>query len=320
MFDLVKLDVQGWELEILLGLDETLRRSPAVRIVAEFWPGALRERGRDPAEVLRRYLELGYALRAVIHGEPAELALRRDCGVCDSGGPDGQVNLLLEPVDPWAEMARHQSSGTRRDRALSFCDPDVTQADSVSVQPEADSRRYGPVAGHIVGERSVWMAPLFVIVAELALIGWLIRNSYYTADDWIMFSVAKSNGLSWRTLGFNLYNHFAPVEWLLHLFIQDVAPLDYGPGMAIILALCAGMLFALWWTLNVLEAPRPVVLGGIIVIGTSPFLVELGAPVRTGRLHPAVRNGNGARGSGFFLARWSSTAGATMPHRRVGGA
>ena len=118
------------------------------------------------------------------------------------------------------------------------------------------------------------MAPLFVIAAELALIGWLIRNSYYAADDWIMFSVVKSYGFSWRTLSFNLYNHFAPVEWLLHLFVQDVSPLDYGPGLAIILVLCAGMLLALWWTLSVLEAPRPVVLGGIIVIGTSPFLVN----------------------------------------------
>jgi hypothetical protein len=118
------------------------------------------------------------------------------------------------------------------------------------------------------------MTPFFVILAELVLIGWLIRNSFYAADDWVMFSVAKSNGLSWRTLGFNLYNHFAPVEWLLHLFVQDLAPLDYGAGVAIILALCAGMLFALWWTLTVLEAPRSVVLGGIIVIGTSPFLVN----------------------------------------------
>ena len=95
VFDLVKLDVQGWELEILLGLDETLRRSPAVRIVVEFWPGALRERDRDPAEVLHRYVEMGYSLRAVIHGEPAELTLEEIVRVCDSGGPDGQVNLLL---------------------------------------------------------------------------------------------------------------------------------------------------------------------------------------------------------------------------------
>jgi len=95
VFDLVKLDVQGWELEILLGLNETLRRSSAVRIVAEFWPAPLRERGREPAEVLHRYLEMGYALRAVIHGEPAELTLDEIVRVCDSGGPDGQVNLLL---------------------------------------------------------------------------------------------------------------------------------------------------------------------------------------------------------------------------------
>lgn len=95
VFDVVKLDVQGWELEILLGLDGTLRRSPAVRIVAEFWPGVLRERGREPGEVLRRYLDMGYALRAVIHGDPAELSLDEIVRVCDSGGADGQVNLLL---------------------------------------------------------------------------------------------------------------------------------------------------------------------------------------------------------------------------------
>ena len=95
VFDVVKLDVQGWELEILLGLDGVLRGSPAVRIVVEFWPGALRERGRDPAEVLNRYVEMGYGLRTVLHGDPADIPLDEIMRVCDSGGSDGQVNLLL---------------------------------------------------------------------------------------------------------------------------------------------------------------------------------------------------------------------------------
>ena len=89
------VDVQGWELEILLGLDGVLRGSPAVRIVVEFWPGALRERGREPAEVLNRYVEMGYGLRTVLHGDPADIPLDEIVRVCDSGGPDGQVNLLL---------------------------------------------------------------------------------------------------------------------------------------------------------------------------------------------------------------------------------
>ena len=148
----------------------------------------------------------------------------------------------------------------------------MTQTATRETEPVTDRRR--PSAGHIRGVRRPWLAPLLVIAAELALIGWLIRDSYYASDDWIMFSIAKSHGLSWTTLGFNLYNHFAPVEWLLHVFVQDVAPLDYGAGMAIILALCAGMLLALWWTLQQLEAPRVVVVGGIVLVGTSPFLVN----------------------------------------------
>jgi hypothetical protein len=150
----------------------------------------------------------------------------------------------------------------------------VTQAGTVAIQPDANRHEDRPVVEHLRGERSGWMTPAFIIVAELTLIAWLIRNSYYAADDWIMFSIAKSSGLTWRTLSFNLYNHFAPIEWLLHVLVQDVAPLNYRAGMAIILALCAGMLLALWWTLHVLEAPRAVVLGGIVLIGTSPFLVN----------------------------------------------
>jgi FkbM family methyltransferase len=94
-FDLVKIDTQGWEFEILIGLDGTLRRSPGVRIVAEFCPQILKDRGRDPLEVLTRYRELGYEVRAVVHGEPADLANTEITQVCASGGREGAVNLLL---------------------------------------------------------------------------------------------------------------------------------------------------------------------------------------------------------------------------------
>ena len=94
-FDLVKIDTQGWEFEILLGIDLTLRRSPGVRVVAEFCPQILKDRGRDPLEVLARYREFGYALRTLVHGEPADLIDTEIMQVCLSGGRDGQVNLLL---------------------------------------------------------------------------------------------------------------------------------------------------------------------------------------------------------------------------------
>jgi FkbM family methyltransferase len=94
-FDLVKIDTQGWEFEILLGIDLTLRRSPGVRIVAEFCPQILKDRDREPLEVLARYRELGYSIRAIVHGAPADLIDTEITEVCASGGAEGQVNLLL---------------------------------------------------------------------------------------------------------------------------------------------------------------------------------------------------------------------------------
>jgi FkbM family methyltransferase len=94
-FDLVKIDTQGWEFEILLGIDLTLRRSPGVRIVAEFCPQILKDRDRDPLQVLARYRELGYALRAIVHGTPVELVDTAITDICATGGAEGQVNLLL---------------------------------------------------------------------------------------------------------------------------------------------------------------------------------------------------------------------------------
>jgi FkbM family methyltransferase len=94
-FDLVKIDTQGWEFEILLGIDLTLRRSPGVRIVAEFCPQILKDRDRDPLQVLARYRELGYGIRTIVHGSPADLVDTEITEVCATGGPEGQVNLLL---------------------------------------------------------------------------------------------------------------------------------------------------------------------------------------------------------------------------------
>lgn len=98
VFDLVKIDVQGFETEVIAGMQGMLRRSPAVVIVAEFWPQALRERGLDPVAVLRDY-EQTAGLHVRVQ-EGADLSVREPVEVvrvCDQAGPAGQVNLVLTP-------------------------------------------------------------------------------------------------------------------------------------------------------------------------------------------------------------------------------
>ena len=53
--DLVKLDVQGWELAALRGMERTLAASPATEILLEFWPAGLRRAGAAP-EALGAFL------------------------------------------------------------------------------------------------------------------------------------------------------------------------------------------------------------------------------------------------------------------------
>ena len=95
VFDLVKIDVQGFEPEALSGVAGMLKRSPGVVVVAEFMPVALRERGLDPVEVLKNYRELGLKIRTQVASDVAELSPVEILRVCDTAGEIGQVNLVL---------------------------------------------------------------------------------------------------------------------------------------------------------------------------------------------------------------------------------
>jgi FkbM family methyltransferase len=98
VFDLVKIDVQGFELEAVAGMVGMLRRSPAVTVVAEFWPSALRDRDVDPTQVLNGYRDLDLTVRTHVGNDLAVLTPVEILRVCDSAGANGQVNLVLTPA------------------------------------------------------------------------------------------------------------------------------------------------------------------------------------------------------------------------------
>ncbi len=60
--DFVKIDVQGWEFEVLKGMRDTLARSGDVRIYFEFWPAGIRRTGHEPRELLAFLRQHGFQL------------------------------------------------------------------------------------------------------------------------------------------------------------------------------------------------------------------------------------------------------------------
>jgi FkbM family methyltransferase len=95
-FDVIKIDVQGWEFAVLDGLTDVLDRSPGIRIVAEFQPGILRSQHRVPTDVLASYRSNGYRVRCLVGSSLQEPTDARIIELCDNAGSVGSVILLLE--------------------------------------------------------------------------------------------------------------------------------------------------------------------------------------------------------------------------------
>jgi FkbM family methyltransferase len=94
-FDLVKIDVQGWEWDVVLGMQRILRESRDIVLVVEFFPAGVRDAGDDPYDLLRRYRALGFDIVVQRDESLGRAADREIVELCDTGGPSGQVNLML---------------------------------------------------------------------------------------------------------------------------------------------------------------------------------------------------------------------------------
>lgn len=68
--DLIKIDVQGWEVAALRGMGQTLERNPGVRLFVELWPYGLRAAGTSASLLLGQLKEVGFE-PASIPGQPS---------------------------------------------------------------------------------------------------------------------------------------------------------------------------------------------------------------------------------------------------------
>jgi hypothetical protein len=61
----VKIDVQGYELAVCQGMQETLKKNPGLTIVLEFMPSAMRELGFEPSHLIDFLVERGFKIYCV---------------------------------------------------------------------------------------------------------------------------------------------------------------------------------------------------------------------------------------------------------------
>ncbi len=88
----VKIDVQGYEVAVCRGMEETLRRTPGLAVAVEYAPVSIREMGHEPSALPAFFAARGYAM-SVLRGD-GELA-PVDPASIDRMVPDrGYVDLV----------------------------------------------------------------------------------------------------------------------------------------------------------------------------------------------------------------------------------
>jgi hypothetical protein len=94
-FDVIKVDVQGAEVDVLTGLQATIARSVGLTCVVEFQPSAILDRGESPQNALETYRALGFSLTASVSDRLQPMSDDEILTTCASAGDVGFVNLLL---------------------------------------------------------------------------------------------------------------------------------------------------------------------------------------------------------------------------------
>lgn len=66
--DFLKMDVQGWEPEVLKGMTGLMETNPEMGIYFEYWPEGLLKAGFDPIEFIRTFEKAGWTITTVPKG------------------------------------------------------------------------------------------------------------------------------------------------------------------------------------------------------------------------------------------------------------
>jgi len=87
--DLIKIDVQGYELSVLQGAKRVLQENHDIQVLIEFWPYGFLKAGVDPSYVIELINLLGFEIRAI-----SNLNLFDGSGL-DPNNPNHFCNLII---------------------------------------------------------------------------------------------------------------------------------------------------------------------------------------------------------------------------------
>ncbi|MGB8861578.1 MAG: FkbM family methyltransferase [Ilumatobacteraceae bacterium] len=94
-FDIIKIDVQGFEERVMLGMQDIIARSKGLQMLVEFFPVAIAESGSRPVEVLEAYQTMGFEVHALVGEQVRTMSSHELVALCASAGEHGFVTLLL---------------------------------------------------------------------------------------------------------------------------------------------------------------------------------------------------------------------------------
>jgi hypothetical protein len=100
--DLIKMDIQGYELHALRGADRVLVDNPDIKVLVEFWPYGLKQAGADWIELIAALEGKGMAIRQV---SSSDLLPFHSNSAKES--TDWYVNLFASRIRPRNDEAPH---------------------------------------------------------------------------------------------------------------------------------------------------------------------------------------------------------------------
>jgi FkbM family methyltransferase len=93
--DFIKMDIQGFEMEAIKGMEKTIRSNPGLKMIAEFWPYGLRKSGYSALAFFQLIESFGFEMHLISKSKLELLTKERVIAMDDLEEPE-YFNVFLK--------------------------------------------------------------------------------------------------------------------------------------------------------------------------------------------------------------------------------